>query len=93
MLKTYGLLGIPMVDTQAKFFVPAAFGDTVEVETQIVEWGKSSFQVHHKLFQGKVLAAEGFEKRVWTVRDAKAKKGMRGEPVPEEVKVRFDNGK
>src|SRR6058998_3823529 len=52
MLKTYGLLGIPMVDTQAQFYVPAAFGDTVVVETQIVEWGKSSFQVRHKLFQG-----------------------------------------
>jgi 4-hydroxybenzoyl-CoA thioesterase len=89
MLKTYALLGIPMIDTRAQFYAPSSFGDVVTVETRIVEWGRSSFRVEHKLYNGEVLGAECAEKRVWTVRDPQSKKGMRGETIPEEVKARF----
>lgn len=89
MLKKYGLVGIPLIDARAKFFAPASFGETVVVESQVVEWGRSSFCVEHKLYKGEALAAEGTEKRVWTVRDASAETGMRGQPIPEEVKERF----
>ena len=36
------------------------------------------------------LAAEGTEKRVWTVKDPLAKNGMRSEAIPAEVKNRFE---
>jgi 4-hydroxybenzoyl-CoA thioesterase len=90
MLKHYGLVGIPLVEASAQFYAPASFGDTVSVESRIVEWGKSSFRVEHRLYKGSVLGAEGREKRVWTVRDAESEKGMRGNAIPEEVRMRFD---
>lgn len=90
MLKQYGLVGIPLVEASAQFYAPASFGETVTVETRIVEWGKSSFQVEHRLYKGGVLGAEGREKRVWAVPDAKSVKGMRGSAIPEEVKARFE---
>src|SRR5215467_3104166 len=89
MLKKYGLLGVPMVDTRAQFYAPSAFGDTVVVVSRITAWGRSSFQVEHKLYNKDVLAAEGSEKRVWTVRDPAAPMGIRGEAIPQEVKDRF----
>jgi 4-hydroxybenzoyl-CoA thioesterase len=89
MLKHYGLLGIPLVEASAQFYVPASFGERVTIETRIVEWGTSSFRVEHMLYKGEVLAAEGREKRVWTVRDAGRPSGMRGEAIPQEVKDRF----
>lgn len=89
MLKHYGLLGIPLVEASAQFYAPASFGEMVTVESQIVEWGKSSFRVEHRLYKGTVLSAEGREKRVWTVRDLQSPKGMRGEAIPAEVKARF----
>jgi 4-hydroxybenzoyl-CoA thioesterase len=89
MLEHYGLLGIPLVEASAQFYVPASFGERVTIETQIVEWGRSSFRVEHRLFKGEVLAAEGREKRVWTVRDTRRANGMRSEAIPEEVKERF----
>lgn len=89
MLRQYGLVGIPLVEASGQFHAPASFGETVVVESRVVEWGTSSFRVEHKLFKGSVLSAEGREKRVWTVRDPSSEKGMRGEAVPEEVKVRF----
>lgn len=90
MLKKYGLLGIPMIDTRGQFYAPASFGEVVVVETRITGWGRSSFQVEHKLYKGEVLAAEASEKRVWTVRESGSEKGMRGEAIPEEVKAHFE---
>lgn len=89
MLKHYGLLGIPLIEAGAQFYVPAAFGETVAVETRIVEWGNSSFRVEHKMYKGDVLAAEGRERRVWTVRDSLRASGMRSEAIPQEVKDKF----
>ena len=89
MLKHYGLLGIPLVEASAQFYVPASFGERLVVETRIVEWGTSSFRVEHMLYKGEVLAAEGREKRVWTIRDAQRPSGMRSEAIPQEVKDRF----
>jgi 4-hydroxybenzoyl-CoA thioesterase len=89
MLARYGLAGIPMVETSARFFVPSSFGDTVMVESRIVEWGNSSFRVEHKLFREDTLAAEGLEKRVWTVRAKDGSKKLQSEKIPQEVKDRF----
>jgi 4-hydroxybenzoyl-CoA thioesterase len=89
MLKHYGLLGIPLIEAGAQFYVPAAFGETVAVETRIIEWGNSSFRVEHKMYKGDVLAAEGRERRVWTVRDPLRTSGMRSEAIPQEVKDKF----
>lgn len=49
MLKTYGIVGIPMVDVRASFTAPSRFGDTVVVESEITEWRRSSFCVRHRL--------------------------------------------
>jgi len=89
VLKTYGLAGIPMIETSAKFFVPSSFGDTVMVESTILEWGNSSFRVGHKLFRGEVLAAEGLEKRVWTARAKDGSNRLQSKKIPQEVKDRF----
>jgi 4-hydroxybenzoyl-CoA thioesterase len=89
MLAKYGLAGIPMVETSARFFVPSSFGDTVTVESRILDWGNSSFRVEHKLFRGEVLAAEGLEKRVWTVRAEPGSKKLRSRKIPQEVKDKF----
>src|ERR1700687_717615 len=49
MVKTYRIVGIPLVDVQASFMVPSRFSDTVIVESEISEWGRSSFRVRHRL--------------------------------------------
>jgi 4-hydroxybenzoyl-CoA thioesterase len=89
LLRKYQIAGIPLVDAHARFLLPSAFDDTVLVESQISKWGKSSFFVEHRLFKGHVLAVEGFEKRVWTVKAADDARGIRGAAIPAEVKERF----
>jgi 4-hydroxybenzoyl-CoA thioesterase len=58
MLKTYQIVGIPMVDLRASFKAPSRFSDTVIVESQITEWRRSSFCVRHRLFNKNASEAD-----------------------------------
>jgi len=89
MLKTYGLVGIPMVDTRARFILPSRFGDDVLVDSSIVKWNRSSFEIQHKLFRGEALAVECWETRVWSVRSADDPEKIEGKAVPDEVIAKF----
>lgn len=90
MIKTYNIIGIPLVDLRARFVVPSDFGDEVVYETSIIEWGRSSFLVQHKVFRPDgVLGLEILERRVWVVRVSEDPVKFRSEPIPEEVKKRF----
>ena len=85
MLKTYGIIGIPIVDLQASFKAPSRFSDTVVVESEITEWRRSSFRVRHRLFNKNVLAVECFEIRVWAAVSEKDLERIESKPVPREV--------
>jgi 4-hydroxybenzoyl-CoA thioesterase len=85
MLRHYQILGIPMVDTRARFLAPSRFGDDVEVESCITEWRRSSFDVQHRLYRGTQLAVECSETRVWAARSADDVQKIEGRTVPDEV--------
>lgn len=89
MHKTYRVLGIPMVDTRAKFFIPSKFEDELTIESAVLEFRRSSFDVRHRILKNGELAVEGFETRVWTVRDSGDPERLRSEPIPTEVIARF----
>jgi len=89
MLKTLGIAGIPMVDMRVRFLVPSRLGEDVVIESSVTEWRNSSFDVHHKLLKGDVLAVECFETRVWTVRSSKDPEKLQSKPVPREIIDRF----
>jgi 4-hydroxybenzoyl-CoA thioesterase len=93
MMKTYGIVGIPMVDTRARFVVPSRFGDDVVVESSIVKWNRSSFEIQHKLFRGDTLAVECWETRVWAARVAGDPEKIEGRVVPDEVIAKFKSGR
>ena len=78
--------GWPLVRTQARFLKPTRFGDDVEVAST-VKFGRSSFEVEHKLSLKGELCAECSEKRVWTLRDAQGQ--LKSHPVPEPVLDKF----
>ncbi len=85
MIQKYNLLGIPMVDTRAKFIVPSKFGDEITIVSTITEFRRSSFDVRHQILKGEVLAVEGYETRVWTVRDPENPERIKSQPIPPEV--------
>jgi 4-hydroxybenzoyl-CoA thioesterase len=89
MQKIWRILGIPMVDTRARFFIPSKFEDELTIESTVVEFRRSSFDVRHLMLRNGDLAVEGFETRVWTVRDSADPERLRSEPIPAEVIARF----
>jgi 4-hydroxybenzoyl-CoA thioesterase len=92
MLRTYQIVGIPLVDVRATFMAPSQFSDTVIVESEITEWRRSSFCVRHRLFNKGVLAVECLETRVWAALSATDHEKIESKPVPREVIERFSPG-
>jgi 4-hydroxybenzoyl-CoA thioesterase len=89
MLKTYGIIGIPLVDLRASFIAPSRFSDTVVVESEVTEWRRSSFSVRHRLFNKNALAVECFEIRVWAAASEADPERIESKPVPREVVEMF----
>jgi 4-hydroxybenzoyl-CoA thioesterase len=85
MLKTYRIVGIPLVDVRASFRAPSRFSETVRVESEITQLGRSSFRVRHRLFNKRILAVECVETRVWACRSASDPEKIEGRPIPHEV--------
>jgi 4-hydroxybenzoyl-CoA thioesterase len=90
MHKAYKILGIPMVDTRAKFFIPSRFEDELVVESTVLEFRRSSFDVYHRILKNGMLAVEGFETRVWTIRDSDNPDILKSQPIPAEVIASFE---
>jgi 4-hydroxybenzoyl-CoA thioesterase len=85
MRRKYGIVGIPVVDVGASFRTPCRFDDEVIVESQVGEWGRSSFTVRHRILNKGDLAVEGFEKRVWAAPHPERAGAIQAQPVPAEV--------
>ena len=86
-LEHFGIAGIPMVDTGARFIKPSRFGDVVDIRSEITELGRSSFSVKHTLLRDGEVAIEAHEKRVWVVRDEQG--GIRSAPLPDDVRQKL----
>lgn len=85
MRGVYGIVGMPLVEQQAKFLLPCRFDDEVTIESEAGEWGRASFVVKHRIFNAGQLAVEGFEKRVWAAADADRPGQIRPVAIPLEV--------
>jgi 4-hydroxybenzoyl-CoA thioesterase len=89
LTKTFGIMGIPLVDARANFLKPAKFGDTVEIASRVTEFRRSSFDVEHRITVGSTLAVEGGETRVWAARHEHDPDKIGAVPIPAEVIARF----
>jgi 4-hydroxybenzoyl-CoA thioesterase len=90
MLKHYGMVGTPMVETRAVFHLPSTFGDDVVIESTVSEFRRSSFDVHHRLLRdGDQLAVEGFDTRVWVGRHPEKPGRIKAQEIPADVLERF----
>jgi len=90
LFKDDHMVGIPILDAGAKFMRPSRFQDVITVESGIESWGRSSFRVKHTITNNGQVCVEGHEVRAWVVVDPNHPNGIKAEPVPEEVKARFE---
>ena len=85
MRKKYGIVGMPVVEVGARFVQPCRFDDAVIVESEVGEWGRSSFTVRHRVLREGELALDGFEKRVWAGPHPEREGAIKARAVPAEI--------
>jgi 4-hydroxybenzoyl-CoA thioesterase len=88
-LKRYEAIGYPMLETAARFLIPARFGDSLVIHTALSNLGRSSFEVTHRATKDGALAVECTEKRVWVIRDPDDAERIKSQPIPEEIVSRL----
>lgn len=90
LIARYGVVGFPMVDTRARFLVPSRHGDEVTIETKFKDFGRSSFEVEHRLLRADgTLGVEAVEKRV-LVTQSDDGEGLKSFAIPKEVIALFE---
>jgi 4-hydroxybenzoyl-CoA thioesterase len=89
LVHKYGLVGIPMVDTRAKFYIPSTYGDWITIETKVESIKRSSFEVKHNVYKAADLAIEAFETRVLVGRDPANPEKLKSAPFPAEMVTKF----
>jgi 4-hydroxybenzoyl-CoA thioesterase len=89
-IQHFAFAGYPMVDTRARFLLPNRFGDDVVIETTVAKFGRSSFDVLHRILKNGELSVEGFETRVWAVRDPADPSRIKSQAIPRDVIARLE---
>jgi YbgC/YbaW family acyl-CoA thioester hydrolase len=81
---------MPLVSAQCQFLAPAEHGDRCEVSSRIGRFGGKSFVVMHDIMRGDgTVLAKGNETRVWGRYESGPGTPMKGETIPEALKVLF----
>ena len=83
--KTTGIIGTPLLEIHTKFFMPATYGETIEVHTTVEEWRAKVLIQHHRIVRGDDLICEGRETRAFVVRQPDGR--LKAIPVPEDIKA------
>jgi len=92
MREKFGIIGMPLVETGAHFLLPCRFDDEVTVESEVAEWGRSSFTVRHRILKAGELAVEGFEKRVWASVDPTKAGSIKAQKIAAEIITALSSG-
>jgi 4-hydroxybenzoyl-CoA thioesterase len=85
----FDIVGIPLVGAQARIVMPVAFGDVVEILSNVSAFRRSSFDVQHRLLRAGDLVIEGGETRVWAAADKDDPSKLKSRPIPPAVIERF----
>lgn len=89
MLEKYGGAGLALLEARAVFKVASQYGDDISIESRVTEFRRTTFFVHHRVARADgALALEGFETRLWTVRDLDSGR-IRSGTMPAEVIAAF----
>src|ERR1051325_5336348 len=68
-LKHYVSIGYPLAETRAKFIKTTKYGADIEIETKVTRFGRSSFDVEHRITLNGELCVECFDTRIWAEKD------------------------
>jgi len=83
------IVGVPIVETGARFASPVRYGDEVRIETTVSEVREKTFRVEHEVSVGGRRCASGFEVRAWVARPENPEGALAATPIPAPVADRL----
>jgi 4-hydroxybenzoyl-CoA thioesterase len=84
---SHGIIGTPLVDTQARFVNTASYGDRLAIHTRITEWRGKSFVQHYRVQREDTLILECTEVRIFAARRAGTETGIRAVEAPADIRA------
>jgi len=90
MREVHGVVGLPLLESSAKYRRPCRLGAGVRMESWVEVWHDKVFVVKHEVFCEGVLAVEGQETRAWAMLTSASPPTMRATVIPEPVRRLFD---
>ncbi|MGO9006307.1 MAG: acyl-CoA thioesterase [Beijerinckiaceae bacterium] len=84
LIEEYGIDGIPLVETRAKFHAISRSGEEVVVKTTVTAVHRCAFDLQHLLLKGEIVAVEASETRLWTAFDPEQVR-TRARPIPQDI--------
>ena len=89
MFPAYRIVGVPVVESGARFSSPVRYGDEVRIRTTVTDVREKTFRVEHEISIGATHCATGFEVRAWVAVPETPGGPLHAKAIPEEVVVRL----
>jgi len=83
------IVGVPIVESGARFASPVRYGDEVRIETTVSEVCEKTFRVEHAVSVGPRQCAAGFEVRAWVARPEHPDGALAARPIPARIAARL----
>ena len=85
--KIYGIVGLPLVHTEANYISACYREDILKIETRLIKITKSTIKLAHVIKRKNIEVCSGSETRIW----AKNIEGkITSSPIPNEVRKIFN---
>lgn len=83
------IVGVPIVESGARFAAPVRYGDEVTIRSTVTEVREKTFRVEHEVSVKGSRCATGFEVRAWVALPESAGGRLHARPFPDEVAARL----
>lgn len=92
LVKTTGIIGTPLVEINTRFLRPATYGETIRIDTCIVEWNRKTIKQQHTVWRddagARTVLCIGTETRAFCVlKDPLDAASIKAIEVPEFIKL------
>lgn len=87
--RDFGVLGMPLLESGAKYHASGRHGDRLAIQSSVVECGRKAIRIRHRVMRDDVLLVDGFELRVFIVPDPADPARQRALELLEEMRTAF----
>ena len=85
----HGIVGVPIVESGARFTSPARYGDTLAIRATVVWLKERTFRMEYAITVGERAIATGFEVRAWVKRPTTPGGRLEAVAIPDAVAQRL----